>query len=335
MSAVRHPIVEAALGAQGRVPSPLHAAERSWVEKNCYADLWIALLHTLGLEPRAMLGFTLAVDFEGDQWTFFKPPHGELRALYGIDVQELSVWRPLLDHALEHLAAGKLLATEADAYWLPDAAGTDYHRQHVKTTIVLAELDTAAERAGYFHNTGYFELAGADFRGLFGDGVVAGALPLFCESIRLDRLQRRGGTELAALAETLLREHAAWRPASNPLRRFAARLATDWPDLQRQGLPTYHAWAFATIRQCGAAFELAALHLDWLAARNRPGLAAAAEAFQTIATGAKTLILKAARAVNAARPLDADALLEQMALGWDRGFAALDLALAPASSRAA
>jgi len=41
----------------------------------------------------------VAIDFEGDQWTFFKPPHEDLKALYGIDVQELYVWRPLLEHA--------------------------------------------------------------------------------------------------------------------------------------------------------------------------------------------------------------------------------------------
>jgi len=57
------------------------------------------------LEPRAILPFTVAIDFEGDQWTFFKPPHDELRELYGLDVQEMNVWRPLLEHALEHLGA--------------------------------------------------------------------------------------------------------------------------------------------------------------------------------------------------------------------------------------
>lgn len=73
-----------------------------------------------------MLPFTLAVDFEGDQWTFFKPSLEELRDLYGIDVQELTIWRPLIEHAVEQLSAGKFISTEADAFWLPDTAGTDY-----------------------------------------------------------------------------------------------------------------------------------------------------------------------------------------------------------------
>ena len=106
----------------------LHAESCAWVEKNCYVDIWIEVVHALGLETRAMLPFVAAIDFEGDQWTFFKPPHGELRDLYGIDVQELNVWRPLIEHAQEHLAAGKLISTESDAFWLPDTSGTDYRR---------------------------------------------------------------------------------------------------------------------------------------------------------------------------------------------------------------
>src|SRR3954462_9463178 len=70
---------------------PLHGEGAAWPEKNCYADLWIAFLHTLGLEPLALMPFTVAVDFEGDQWTFFKPSLDELRSLYGVDVQELTV----------------------------------------------------------------------------------------------------------------------------------------------------------------------------------------------------------------------------------------------------
>ena len=56
----------------------LHAESATWVEKNCYVDVWIELVHALGCEPLAMLPFTAAIDFEGDQWTFFKPEHEEL-----------------------------------------------------------------------------------------------------------------------------------------------------------------------------------------------------------------------------------------------------------------
>ena len=105
-----------ALQAATYQPHNLHAPQQLWVQKNCYVDVWIEFLHALGLEPTAAMGFTLAVDFEGDQWTFFKPPLGDLRTLYGIDVQELTVWRPLLEPASQYLGAGKLISTEADAY---------------------------------------------------------------------------------------------------------------------------------------------------------------------------------------------------------------------------
>ena len=72
------------------------AADRAWPESNCYVDLWIELLHAAGAEPLAALRFTLAVDVEGDQWTFFKFPLADLEALYGVSVFELNVWRPLV-----------------------------------------------------------------------------------------------------------------------------------------------------------------------------------------------------------------------------------------------
>ena len=40
------------LTADTFVPHPLHATERSWTETNCYVDVWIEVLHALGLDPR-------------------------------------------------------------------------------------------------------------------------------------------------------------------------------------------------------------------------------------------------------------------------------------------
>jgi hypothetical protein len=320
------------LEAAGYARHALHAEGCNWLEKNCYIDIWIEALHALRVEPLAMLSFTLAVDFEGDQWTFFKPVHEELRALYGVDVQELTVWRPLLEHAQEHLPAGKLISSEADAFWLPDTAGTDYRQQHTKTTIVIADVDVDAQRMGYFHNAGYFELDGEDFRKLFRIGVEPDPafMPLFAELIRFDRIVRRPSAELAAMSRELLLRHLARRPTSNPVRRFAERFARELPALQERGLAHYHAWAFATVRQLGAAFELAAEHLKWL---QREGIAMPADAigaFAAIAEGNKTLILKAARAVNARRAFDAGPMFEEMAAAWDTGMAALDAIQYPA-----
>lgn len=320
------------LTAQGYTPHPMHAEPSVWTEKNCYIDVWIELLHALKLEPAALMSFTLAVDFEGDHWTFFKPPHPELQRLYGLDVQELNVWRPLLDHAAEHLPAGKLISTEADAYWLPDTAGTDYRRHHVKTTIVINEVDVDRQRMGYFHSAGYYALEGEDFRRLFQlDGPPSPeAMPLYAELVRTDRLQRRPADALARLSLESLREQYALRPATNPVTRFAARFAADLPLLHEQGMEHYHAWAFTTIRQLGAAFELAAHQMRWLAPLAQPQLLGAAERFELISHEMKALILKGARVVNGRKAYDAEAALAPVAQAWDDGMAVVGRALAGA-----
>lgn len=324
-----------ALRAAGYVRHMLHAEDRLWVEKNCYVDVVIELLHALGLEPLAAMGFCAAVDFEGDNFTFFKPDHEELRQLYGVDFQELNVWRPLLEHAQEHLGAGKFISTEANSFWLPDTSGTDYRRNHVKTTIIIADVDAAAKHLGYFHNAGYHELGGEDFDRTFRVGTEPDAtvLPLFAEMVRVDRLTCRPGAALAAIALERLAVHASRRPTANPVRRWGARFAAELPQLQERGLPYYHAWAFATTRQLGASMELLAAHLRWLAdARPSASLTTAADEFQRLSGGAKTFILKAARAVNSRKPLDASATFDEMALAWERGHEALASGVAALAS---
>jgi hypothetical protein len=305
---------------------PLHTEVYDWAEKNCYVDLMIEILHVQGLEPLAMLPFALALDFEGDQWTFFKPQLSELRMLYGLNVQELSVWRPLLDHAQEHLGASRLISVEADAYWLPDTSGSDYRRHHVKTTIALADLDVANQRLRYFHNAGYYELADEDFRQLFrlDQPYQPDYLPLYAELIHLNRVVRREQAELVNLSVGLLRQYVGLRPQDNPILRFAERFTRELPMMQAQGLPYYHAWAFNNIRQLGAAFELAAAHLAWLEQSGISGLTPARLSFTEISGSNKGLILKVARAVRSGRALDLTDLFDGMARAWTQGMTCLD-----------
>lgn len=308
----------------------LHAEDLAWTEKNCYFDVWIEVLNALGCEPTAMIPGLAAIDFLGDQWTFFKPSHDELRSLYGVEVQELTCWRPLLEHAVEHLGAGRMIATEADAWWLPDVAGTDYRRQHVKTTIVLADVDVAQRRLGYFHNAGYFSLEGEDFERTFRIGQEGDPdhLPLYAELLRLDRVVRHPAGELRAMSRQLLDTHLALRPHDNPIDRFAERFALELPRLQARGLPHYHAWAFATLRQLGAASELLACHLRWrvadgAAAADSAHAHTAADAFDSVSAGTKGFILKAARAVNSGRAFDFMPAFEAWSTAWQDGHAAL------------
>ncbi|HEU4600863.1 MAG TPA: DUF1839 family protein [Steroidobacteraceae bacterium] len=303
----------------------LHADTATWVEKNCYIDLWIELLNALRLEPLAMLGFTIAIDFEGDQWTFYKPSHDELRELYGVDVQEMNVWRSLLEHAQEHLPAGKLISTEADAFWLPDTSGTDYRSQHTKTTIVLNDLDLERQRLGYFHNAGYYALEGEDFIKTFRLDAVPDPtfMPLFAELVRVDKVIRREPHQLAELAIPLLRKYLTRAPRRNPIKIFAERFAISLPQMQERGLPYYHAWAFATTRQLGSAFELAAHHVRWLESHSSLRIGSASDAFDRISSSCKSYILKGARAVNSKRPLDAKEMFAEQSEAWDQGLETL------------
>jgi hypothetical protein len=234
----------------------------------------------------------------------------------------MNVWRPLLEHALEHLAAGKLISTEADAFWLPDTSGTDYRRQHTKSTIVLNDLDLQNRTLGYFHNAGYYRLEGEDFARTFrlDQPHDPTFMPLFAELVRIDRVVRRPATELAAISRELWRRHLQRVPRSNPVRRFQERFERELPVIQDKGLAHYHAWAFGTIRQLGAAFELAALNLKWLTGHGARGLEVATTAFEEIANSNKTFILKGARATNSKKPFDGAPLFDAMAGAWERGI---------------
>lgn len=318
---MRHTVISG-LDSSNYTRHLLHTDASVWTEKNCYADLWIELLHALRLNPLAMLPFTITIDFEGDQWTFFKPSHDELYELYGVDVQELTIWQPLLEHAKEQLSAGKLVSTEADAFWLPDTAGTDYRDKHTKTTIVLNDLDVENRRLSYFHNAGYYTLEGDDFVKTFRlDAPEDPAfMPLYCEFVRIKRTRETPEKELAAQSWGLLRKHFGRISDTNPMPRFRDRFNTDLPLMQARGLQFYHAWAFAATRQLGAAFELAAFNLRWLEAHGFSGLESSALAFIDISNACKAFILKGARAVNSKKPYDASAMFAELESAWSRGM---------------
>ena len=308
----------------------LHQSECIWTEKNCYADLWIEVLHALGRDPVAMLPFVVTADFEGDQWTFFKPSHDDIRHLYGVKVHELTVWRPLHEHLLEHLNAGRLVSIEVDAFWLPDTAGTDYRHKHSKTTVAFNHVDVDSLKVGYFHNAGYFEAEGDDARELLQLAPrTPDHLPLFAELISVvsPGIPPEG---LRARSLGLMRQQLQWLPSSNPVPRFAQRFAHDLAHIQASGMAQYHVWAFAGIRQWGAAFELAAAWLDWMGDALGPERVRARDAFSQLSLDAKTLILKGARAVASRKPFDPVAQLASSAALWQDALDALIQAVANA-----
>jgi hypothetical protein len=316
-----------AIDAKGYARHALHSGERAWPESNCYVDLCIEVLHAAGVEPLACLGFTLANDFEGDQFTFFKPPFGDMLALYGIEIVELNLWRSLLDHALVQLSRGRLVLAEMDAFYLPDTNGTDYKSKHTKTTIGINALDRDARTLGYFHNAGYYTLSGEDFDGVFqiNPKVPETCLPSYVEFVKRDHQQQLAPTELLAISLRLAAEHYKKRPAQNPIKIYRPQLERDVAWLFGEGLATYHVYAFSTLRQLGANFELAARYVRWLGEQAGPGqtvsgIEAAAEPFDLISSSAKALILKLARAVNGKKAPDLS-IFDAMEGAWEQGMA--------------
>jgi hypothetical protein len=299
------------------VPHALHLDQRTWSESNCYVDLWIEVLHWLGLEPLASLAFTLGIDFEGDQWTFIKPPLSDLKALFGVNVQELNVWRPLVQHVLEQVTLGRLVVSEVDAYFLPDTLGTTYRTEHAKTSIAIRAIDLEERQLGYFHATGYHVLAGTDFDGVFRLGEEwHDWLAPYVELVKLNGVQRSPLDELVTRSTHLLRAHATGMPGVNPFARYQSRFEADLAWLGREGMIAFHGYAFASLRQLGASSELAATYLRWLAGHNQLDLDPAATEFEAIATGARSLQLKAARAANGRSAGDWQTLLRAMASAW-------------------
>jgi hypothetical protein len=296
-------------------PSYLHGSSRSFRESNCYVDIWIELLHALDVDPASALAFTCAIDFEGDQWTFFKPPAEDMRSLFGIDVHEMQIYRPLLDHIGEHIDSGRTVIIEVDSFYLPDTASTSYRKSHVKSSIAVEGIDVADERLRYFHGAGCYELQGEDFRGVFrlGRTFSDDVLPPYIELVRFDAGTRLEGPALRSKARELLQRHLALRPRTNPYLKFGDRLAADLPGLLVGTDARYHAYAFATLRQCGAAFELAGSFIEWLADPANASAHSAREALSRQVATIKALVFRLARR----RPFDPGPQIRQLAEDWE------------------
>lgn len=307
-------------------PHALHGADRLWTETNCYSDVIIELLHGLGHEPLAALAFTLAIDYEGDQWTFFKFPDADLLELYGLDIQELAVWRPLVEHISDQVAAGRPVLVELDSYFLPDTVGSAYKLAHVKTTVAVNEIDIEKQRMGYFHSSSYYAMDGADFADIFqlGGLVHERMLPPYIELVKPRSPARDPGQTQVDCSLGLLRKHLAQVPAENPFGRFKAVLDRDLEWLMSSGIDTFHTYSFANLRQYGACYELAATYLNWLSANGVEGVNDASAAYLRIAEAAKNLQFQLARSMARKRVLDTSPLLK-MGDDWQLATSSLKI----------
>lgn len=285
----------------------IHGPERIWTETNCYVDVLVELVHALGFDPAAGLAFTLSVDFESDQWTFFKYPTGDLLALYGMDVQEFNPWKNLAENVVNQVNAGNPVLVELDSYYLPDTAGSAYKLEHVKTTVAVNYLDLSNLSMGYFHGQGYYDVSGDDLKNLFQlDGLVhERMLPPYVELVKLRKKPESISEQvlLDVSIETLKRQ-VALMPEENPFSKFKARFEKDLLWLMEAGMDDFHRYSFATLRQYGACFELAETYINWLNARGVAGLVDTAEKLRRISETSKTFQFQLARSMARKKPLD-------------------------------
>lgn len=304
------------VSADDHVPHPIHSDGRIWTETNCYTDLWIEVLHALGLDPIPVAVCVFGARFDGTQWTFLKFKPEDLFALYGIEVDEMNVWRRPIDHLEDNAAAGMLSTVEVDSFWLPDTAGTGYREGHGKTTIVPILIDRDREELQYFHNSGCYRLTGADFRGIFGlDEPGPPAWLPYVEQIRY----RRSTALNADAFDAALRRHLRSRPRGNPVRDLAARVATDTEWLGAAGIDGFHLWSFGVLRQCGATAELAADVCAYMENAGYPGAGRAIDDFRAVAEGTKTVQFRMARAARG-RAVDPTEQLDAIADAWQRAM---------------
>lgn len=302
----------------------IHGKDRTWIETNCYADVLIELLHALGYEPIAALPFTLAIDFEGDQWTFFKFPLSDLYDLYGLDVQELAIWKPLVTHVEEQVELGRPVLVELDSFFLPDTMGTAYKLAHVKSTVAVVEIDVDNNHMGYFHGQGYYHLDGDDFLKVFrlqGEPDPA-LLPPYVEFVKRRHTGNLPAQELLAGSIKLLKKQLTLLPEQNPFQKFKPRFEQDLQWLMHESLETFHQYSFATLRQFGACYELAHTYLTWVQQQGETGLEAAIAAILELSNSAKAYQFQLARAMNRKKTLDL-APLETMAQHWERAMQTL------------
>lgn len=307
-------------------PHPLHDSARDWPETNCYVDLWIEVLRALGHDPIAALGFTAEQDFEGDQFTFFKFPLEDLAELFGLRVQELAIYDSLEAQIAEQITRGRLVLIEVDAFYLPDTRGVSYGLEHSKTTIAVTRIDPREQRMEYFHNAGYFALAGVDYDGAMQRPPRSSDLLFpYAEFVKLARHDK---TAPHALARRLLRKHVALAPVSNPVRAFSRRLAQEIDALAARDPSFFHKYAFNTLRQLGANFELLGSHLEWLSRDDGSDFAESIEGCRKLSAGAKSFQFQLARATARKRVEGATAALNELANAWDRTLSGLRSALA-------
>ncbi|MES0810009.1 DUF1839 family protein [Roseibium sp. SCPC15] len=286
------------LDAATYVRSSLHAQDRDWPETNCYLDVWIEVLPSLGFPAEACLAYSITQDFEGDQFTFFKVPLEDLEALYGLKVTELAIYDRVEGHIQQQIERGRLSLVEVDSFFLPDTHGIGYREAHGKTTIAVNRMDFENRVMEYFHGLGLHRLEGDDFDGVFQRSEHRKPVTFlpYTEFVKFPE-QKPSAEHILSVSEALLRHHLNRRPLENPVAAFARVFPAQVEKVSEREFEFFHLYAFNTLRQLGANFELFSSYLEWLVGQGRNELAEGIEEAKAISATCKMVQFKLARAV--------------------------------------
>ena len=200
---------------------------------------------------------------------------------------------------------GPLISTEADAFWLPDTAGTDYRRQHTKTTIILGEIDLAARQRWAISTTPAITFSRATTSRSCSGSMRPpdpAFMPLYAELVRHDRAVRARPGALRAASRR------APAPGDRPPGRRQPGAQISRPGSTRSAWlagPGVARLPCLGVRHAASARAPPPSSRRCTSAGSNPApqspLQPAAEALMQMSTLSKALILKAARAVNAKR----------------------------------
>lgn len=319
---------DVAAPAQGGVEMLAAERPRDWPLTNCYVDLWMGVLRHWQFDPIAGLAFTVIQDFEGDQFTFFKYPLEDLERLYGVLVQELSIYRDLEAHAVEQVRRNRLFIMEVDGFCLPDTRSTSYQMTHTKTTIGIDEIDPRNRQAHYFHNGGHYMIEGADYEVAMchrlAPDALADWLPPYVE-VASRRFPALSDHDLATEAVATLRRHLRRAPNVNPIERYAEVFPSHVDQLIAASTDFFHLYAFNTVRQVGANFELLGVFLRWLERRGQHGLESVAARCDEFSATAKVLQFRLARVSARRRADDCAEHLDTLQRSYEQIMSSLNL----------
>ncbi len=282
------------------IPHGLHTGQSTWHTVNPNVSMWVEVLHGWGLEPLAMLGCTVGIDFDRDQFKVLTIPTGDLEVLYGVSSYEVTAYDSLEAHIARQTADGNVVLVDLDAFHLPDMPEC-YGVRHAAVRVAIDRLDGASRSASYYRQGKRFELTGVDFIGAFDTFSPQRQFdPADVRSIRC--VSRSDAPVLAeavpAFAVQLLRNHLAALPKRQPIAAFREAFHDGLETLSAGGEAYRHAYVYSTLSRLGSHFELLAAHLQWLTEEGYPQPKRAVHASQQIAGESLVCQLRLLRATS-------------------------------------